>query len=279
MKQFVKATFNSLIGHIGLEIHRRDQPVIPPFVPFVREFSNDQVSFRYWVTSPLYCEWYDPAVWFRSPEAREIARLVQPGDRVLEIGANVGFTTCLLASLVGQSGHVTAVELVPANCLAAHAQIGLNGFQNIEVLQFAASDSSDTLNFENKENGEVVSTSSPTAAAAQPDLPPVAARPCDELLATHGPFDLVKIDCEGFEGRVLRGSRSILASRPRLAIEIHGGETLTRHGSSVDEVFSLIDAAHYSGSCWIEDESSARPFDLASHPRHMRSHVFLSPRD
>lgn len=277
--QFVKAVAGSILGPLGFKVCRRDQPVASSFVPFIREFATPHGAFRYWVTSPLYCEWYDPALWSRSPEAMELARLIRPGDRILEIGANIGFTTCFLATLAGPAGRVVAVELVPANCLAAHAQIGLNGFSNVEVMQFAASDVAETLHFENKENGEVVTGGHAGVERAHFAGPPANARPCDELLSSHGPFDLVKIDCEGFESRVLRGSRSILASRPRLVIEVHGGEMLTRHGSSVDEVFALIDAAHYHGTCWVENEDSARPFDLASHPRHMRSHVFLSPCD
>jgi len=38
---------------------------------------------------------------------------VRPGDRVLDVGAGSGWTTALLAELVGSSGRVVGVELVP----------------------------------------------------------------------------------------------------------------------------------------------------------------------
>ncbi|HLR95162.1 MAG TPA: protein-L-isoaspartate O-methyltransferase [Jiangellaceae bacterium] len=38
---------------------------------------------------------------------------VQPGDRVLDVGAGSGWTTALLAHLVGSEGQVIGVELVP----------------------------------------------------------------------------------------------------------------------------------------------------------------------
>ncbi|WP_203566495.1 protein-L-isoaspartate O-methyltransferase family protein [Aestuariimicrobium ganziense] len=37
----------------------------------------------------------------------------QPGDLVLDVGAGSGWTTALLAHLVGDDGHVIGVELVP----------------------------------------------------------------------------------------------------------------------------------------------------------------------
>ncbi len=38
---------------------------------------------------------------------------VQPGQRVLDVGSGSGWTTALLATLVGAPGHVVGVELVP----------------------------------------------------------------------------------------------------------------------------------------------------------------------
>src|SRR3954463_12593523 len=38
---------------------------------------------------------------------------VQPGQRVLDVGAGSGWTTALLAHLTGPSGSVIGVELVP----------------------------------------------------------------------------------------------------------------------------------------------------------------------
>src|SRR4051794_29423208 len=45
---------------------------------------------------------------------------VRPGDHVLDVGAGSGWTTALLAHLVGPTGQVVGVELVPD--LAAWAE-------------------------------------------------------------------------------------------------------------------------------------------------------------
>lgn len=57
---------------------------------------------------------------------------VEPGQRILDVGSGSGWTTALLGKLVGKSGHIYAVELVPelvdfgrSNCEAA-------GIRNVE---------------------------------------------------------------------------------------------------------------------------------------------------
>jgi len=49
----------------------------------------------------------------RTVEAMLRLLAVQPGDRVLDVGAGSGWTTALLAQLTGEQGSVIGVELVP----------------------------------------------------------------------------------------------------------------------------------------------------------------------
>lgn len=51
----------------------------------------------------------------------------QPGDRVLDVGSGSGWTTALLAHLVGPDGHVDGVELVPELALSASAHVRRTG--------------------------------------------------------------------------------------------------------------------------------------------------------
>jgi protein-L-isoaspartate(D-aspartate) O-methyltransferase len=59
---------------------------------------------------------------------------VQPGHRVLEIGAATGINAALLAELVGPTGHVVTIEL--DDDLAAGARAGLDaaGYPQVEVI-------------------------------------------------------------------------------------------------------------------------------------------------
>ena len=49
---------------------------------------------------------------------------VKPGQRVLDVGSGSGWTTALLANLVGPAGRVVAVELVPELVLMGKQNVG-----------------------------------------------------------------------------------------------------------------------------------------------------------
>lgn len=57
----------------------------------------------------------------------------RPGERVVHIGAGVGYYSAILAHLMGPSGRVTAVECDPA--LASRATANLSAFPSVDVLQ------------------------------------------------------------------------------------------------------------------------------------------------
>ncbi|WP_230531754.1 protein-L-isoaspartate O-methyltransferase family protein [Microvirga roseola] len=58
---------------------------------------------------------------------------LKQGERVAHIGAGTGYYTALLAHLVGESGHVLAVEFDPD--LAERARTNLAGRPNVTVIQ------------------------------------------------------------------------------------------------------------------------------------------------
>ena len=49
---------------------------------------------------------------------------VEPGQRVLDVGSGSGWTTALLAYLVGSEGEVVGVELVPELVVMGRANVG-----------------------------------------------------------------------------------------------------------------------------------------------------------
>jgi len=67
----------------------------------------------------------------------------------------------------------------------------------------------------------------------------------DGLASRYGPPDVVFMDVEGFECKVLRGSQSTLASRPDLFIEVHRGAGLEDQGGSVEELVSMLPSDYH----------------------------------
>ncbi|MEU4617396.1 methyltransferase, FxLD system [Streptomyces umbrinus] len=58
----------------------------------------------------------------------------QPGERILELGAGTGYNTALIAHLVGDSGHVTTIDVDDDLVAGARAHLAAAGFTNVEAI-------------------------------------------------------------------------------------------------------------------------------------------------
>ncbi len=78
---------------------------------------------------------------FSEPFIRDTFRKeVKPGEVVVDIGANIGYHTLLLAKLVGNEGKVYAFEPHPENFSLLRKNVEVNGYKNIIIEQKAVSD-------------------------------------------------------------------------------------------------------------------------------------------
>ena len=64
---------------------------------------------------------------------------VKEGDIVLDLGANIGYFTCLFAQLVGKTGKVFAFEPDPKNFDILKKNVEINNYQNVVLEQKAVS--------------------------------------------------------------------------------------------------------------------------------------------
>ncbi|MGQ0778890.1 MAG: methyltransferase, FxLD system [Pseudonocardiales bacterium] len=59
---------------------------------------------------------------------------VQPGGRVLEIGAGTGYNAALLAELVGETGQVTTIDIHPDVTEQARRALDATGYDRVQVI-------------------------------------------------------------------------------------------------------------------------------------------------
>lgn len=147
-----------------------------------------------------------------------IARTVGRGGVVVDVGANFGYYSLLLADLVGPQGRVYAIEPAPGTTALLRRSIGLNGFAGrtrvCEVAAGADDGAAATL-FEPEgepKNAALVAAAPAEDAAGRSHQ--VAVRTLDSLLRDERRIDFVKIDAEGGEEAIIAGMHDILSAAP-----------------------------------------------------------------
>lgn len=145
---------------------------------------------------------------YSESEVTLMRALLQPGDTVLDIGANIGDLTLPLSKAVGDSGRVYAIESHTETYNVLCANLALNGITNTKPVNafVASSDQADTAS---KVWGKHAFVSEKWSA------PFIA---IDQLGLSS--CKLIKVDVDGKELEVLKsGERLIERCRPFLYFE------------------------------------------------------------
>lgn len=147
-----------------------------------------------------------------------------PDTACLDIGANIGLTTCLLARRVSE-GRVYAFEAIPRTVAMLRRNIAANHVAHAEVIEAALADQPGilALNEPNDAAGShAISDARPEDAA---NVVHATALTVDGWAATRpdlGRIGFIKLDVEGFEPQVLAGAAQLIArDRPLILMEFN----------------------------------------------------------
>jgi FkbM family methyltransferase len=148
-----------------------------------------------------------------------LRRILTSGMTFVDVGANIGYFSLLAAPIVGETGRVVAIEPAERNCRLMHRSAVRSGFGNVHLFPFAVWDQPGALVYlAQGSNGTVAEL------RAAPDLPPggrlVPTSTLDDLVAGLDRIDVIKLDVEGAEFRVLRGAVRTLERRPIVVSEV-----------------------------------------------------------
>jgi FkbM family methyltransferase len=152
---------------------------------------------------------FDPGV------SETLFRLIDAGDSVVDVGANVGYLTSLGAVRAGPAGSVTAFEPHPEvfGLLAANVERWQrDDIATVDTRQVALSDRSGTaaLNVGPQFHANMGLASIAEAGDGPAgEHVPVALERLDDVIG-HGRIGMLKIDVEGHETSVLRGATKLL---------------------------------------------------------------------
>ncbi len=150
---------------------------------------------------------------------------IRPGAVVVDAGGHIGTFTLLAARLVGPTGRVVVCEPSPESAALLRSNVARNGLKQVTLHECALAEAAGRAQLfvaQNDADNPVADTLAPSAGRAPVE---VALRTLDEIFAEDGldRIDLLKIDVEGAELRVLAGGTKALAATRRVIMEVHPG--------------------------------------------------------
>jgi len=179
-------------------------------------------------TAFLMREW-EASTW------RYLARNLQPGDTLLDVGANIGLM--LLQVRAKKRIEVHAFEPSAATADRLRRNIDMNGWSDITVVQVAVSDRPGVL---------ALSGDNPVTRHVSRDGEQVTAITLDEYVAErHLDVHALKLDVEGYEPAVIQGARHLLVSQKPLIISEVIDAVLNERGFERRDLIEPLRQLHY----------------------------------
>jgi FkbM family methyltransferase len=195
---------------------------------------------------------YDTA--FEGPVLEAFREILRPGMTVLDIGANFGLYSVIAGRQVGEAGKVVAFE--PSRVVAVLADhLSLNGLTDrVEVVPLIVTDEVGEAIIWEPEDAALASLSRAAAergGGTQNGLTHQlrSATTIDIFCGTRNLIpDILKIDVEGAEGKVLRGARSFLENRRgQIILEVHP-RTLRDFGDTQESLLAYLRSLGWDAS-------------------------------
>lgn len=156
-----------------------------------------------------------------------IKQLIQHGNVVFDVGANIGYISLLLARAVGTTGKVFAFEALPDNLKRLRENTALNPEgSRVSVVPNAVVDKSGMIKFlVGPSPGTGKTLGSAGREMVYKDSISVEGISLDDFVYNKGkPYpQVVKMDIEGGEILALRGMQRVLnEAHPTMLLELHG---------------------------------------------------------
>jgi len=173
---------------------------------------------------------------------------VKPNDHVIDIGANIGYYTTILAKIVGDKGMVYAFEPEPYNYSMVLKNVKANGFNNVQVYNNAVGNEKRTINLYKAKN-EYMDKGGNGMHRIYPSIF------CDEKIQVdmvrlddiiNHDVSLVKIDAEGSELDVLKGMTRILNQEHLSILVEYGPACIMEKGDNPYETIEILRNAGFT---------------------------------
>ncbi len=156
-------------------------------------------------------------------------KLINEGDYVIDIGANLGYYSKLFSKWVGKSGKVYAVE--PIKIYNEVFKLATKNTKNIVLYPYALGDEEKLITLVTKSNNGYLNTGLPHVYDKQRDGDfeeqdfkfDAEMKIPNKLFADMEKIDFIKCDIEGLEYIVLSNMKPIIEQhKPKVQVEVWG---------------------------------------------------------
>ena len=235
----MKSLFNRIYRSVAIRSSRLITPANKPKVIHSKINGYDLLVLANEDVGRLihYVKSYEPA------ETRYLLSIINKDSICLDIGANIGYFTMLMAK-AASSGQVHAFEPVALNLSLLKSSVELNQLTNVFINQFAVGDVVGEVSFSQSVDG-AYSSMQDTGRKPSTRTIKVPVLTLDGYLDDNNinRVDVMKVDVEGAEGLVLAGASKLLADLKRrpgvVFLELYD-QNLNVFGTSVSEIIEKM---------------------------------------
>lgn len=257
----LKAKLVKLLGRAPEYVPDWSKPVLRPFsgvYSHIYKLAYSSIKEEELVRTPMgpyiYVRWWDCVErgcalgsWER--KYMEIfCQKIKEGDVVVDVGAYIGVFSLLASERVGNKGCVYAFEPVPRNYERLMRNLKVNQVKNVKAYNLGLSDKNETLSFsvprENPAESSLAGSWTELTKGIKLNKDMIKAKliPFDQFCEDEGlnEVNIVKIDVDGAELKVLKGMRNVLTnSECELFVEITP-PLIQQLGGTVMELVELL---------------------------------------
>ena len=210
------------------------------------------------------------------PETTALVRsFVQPGMNCLDLGANIGYFSVVMAKLAGTSGSVHSFEPFPGTYKLLSRNATENAVQStVRLFNAAAHERAGQCNIfyradEANDNFGSMFVSD-RAQDSHLTKSTIETLRVDDAVPRDLPVHFVKIDVEGAELSAIRGMAGIIKRcRPAMVVELNEAALLRGGHGTAEELVALLSQLGYT----LHEAASRKPFSL---PPKRDQHVFAN---
>jgi FkbM family methyltransferase len=170
--------------------------------------------------------------------------VIQKGDIVLDIGANIGYYVLTEANIVGETGKVYAVEPVSSNFKLLQKNVQLNNLTNVSTFQYAIGDKNVLSEIFVSNSSNLCAVSKDAVGGEVVGVQPVHMVTIDEFVKDKQTPKLIRMDVEGYEYEILKGMNNTLKGNVKILMELHAfPKYLTP--KKLDEIYNILEQNNY----------------------------------